>query len=75
MIWARISANAHKDLHFLNKNMNVDAYVEDVLILYVVPYPLSERTSLCKIMFDHTLREDYLISSMKLAQIDSLASE
>jgi len=38
MIWAGISANAHTDLHFFDRNMNADVYVEEVLISYVVPY-------------------------------------
>jgi transposase len=38
MIWAGISANAHTDLHFFDRNMNADVYVEEVLIPYVVPY-------------------------------------
>jgi len=40
MIWAGISANAHTDLHFLNRNMNTDVYVEDVIISHIVPYAL-----------------------------------
>ena len=38
MIWAGISANAHTDLHSLDRNMNVNVYVEDIIILYIVPY-------------------------------------
>lgn len=45
MIWAGISANVHTDLHFFDRNINADVYVEDVLIPYVVPYTSSERTS------------------------------
>lgn len=40
MIWTGISANAHTDLHVFDKNMNIDVYVEDILIPYVVPYAL-----------------------------------
>lgn len=38
MVWAGISADAHTDLHFFDRNMNADVYVEDILLPYVVPY-------------------------------------
>lgn len=38
MVWAGISANAHTDLHFFDRNMNADVYVKDIITSYVVPY-------------------------------------
>ncbi|EFN77123.1 Transposable element Tcb2 transposase, partial [Harpegnathos saltator] len=44
-VWAGISANAHTDLYFFQRNMNTDVYVEEVLIPHVIPYaPLIEET-------------------------------
>lgn len=38
MVWAGISANAHTDLHFFERNMDSHVYIEDIVIPYIVPY-------------------------------------
>ena len=36
MVWARISANNHMDLHFFERGTHV--YIEDIIISYIVLY-------------------------------------
>ncbi|EFN73729.1 Transposable element Tcb2 transposase, partial [Camponotus floridanus] len=38
MVWAGISADAHTDLHFFERNMDSYIYIEDIIIPYIVPY-------------------------------------
>jgi hypothetical protein len=38
MVWARISRDAHTDLHFFENTMDSNVYLQEIVIPYILPY-------------------------------------